>query len=128
GTLPDASDAMAAGDPGQMTYSYTVTMDYPAQAALDFYGQKMAAKGWSPLNTNMFGPPDQWGSSPNVDPETRKPACEFKYVTVWASQDKGRVAVLALVYFDPSANGACAATPKVRRLRVTLEELPMPKG
>ena len=127
GTLPGAFSPMAAGTDGQMTYSYLVSMDYPASAALDFYGQKMSAKGWTPLNTNMFGTPNQWGSGPNVDPQTQKPSCEFKYVTVWTNPAKDRVIVLALDYFDPSTNGACGSSPAVNQLRVTLEELPTPK-
>lgn len=127
GTLAGAYEPVGMGSNGQMTYSYAVTMAYPAPDALSFYQQKMTDKGWTPLNTNMFGTPNQWGSEPNVDPETQKPSCEFKYVTVWSSPDHGRVTVLALTYFDPSAHGACGAVPTVDKLRVTLEELPMPK-
>ena len=127
GTLPGAFNAMGGGDDTQMTYSYSVTMDYPAQGALDFYQQKMTAKGWAPMDSNMFGTPNQWGSSPNVDPETRKPACEYKYVTLWNGPKKDRIDVLVLSYFDPSANGACAATPSVNKLVVTLQEMPTPK-
>jgi len=127
GSLPGSFNPMAMGSDGQMTYSYSVTLDYPASPALDFYGQRMSTKGWAPLDTNMFGTPNQWGSAPNVDPETQKPSCEYKYVTVWTSPAKDRVTVLALDYFDPSANGACGASPTVNKLRVTLEELPTPK-
>jgi hypothetical protein len=127
GTLPGAYSPMAMGDSGQLTYSYSVSLDYPASGALDFYQQKMTAKGWSPMDSTMFGTPNQWESGPNVDPETQKPSCEYKYVTVWTTPNKDRVTVLALAYFDPSANGACGNAPTVNKLQVTLEEMPTPK-
>ncbi|HEY5039829.1 MAG TPA: hypothetical protein VIJ93_12225 [bacterium] len=126
GVLPGSSDPVGSEKDGTLSLAYWTKLDYPPDSAVSFYGQAFQAKGWSLLESNGLATQNQWSSAPDQDPRDMKPACLYRYQSVWTNGKKDLLAFLVLSYYDSLANGGCPSSPKTNDLMVALQEMPKP--